>query len=71
MGAYFVLYPRSQVLTAVFLILYLDVIEVPAVIFLGVWLVMQLRRALRRWARVPRTAAWRSAPISPGLPSAS
>jgi membrane associated rhomboid family serine protease len=42
LGAYFVLYPRSQVLTAVFLVLYLDVIEVPAVIFLGVWLVMQL-----------------------------
>ena len=42
MGAYFVLYPRSQVLTAVFLVLYLDLIEVPAVIFLGVWLAMQL-----------------------------
>ena len=42
MGVYFVLYPRSQVLTAVFLLLYLDVIEVPAIIFLGVWLAMQL-----------------------------
>jgi membrane associated rhomboid family serine protease len=42
LGAYFVLYPRSQVLTAIFLVLYLDVIEVPALIFLGVWLVMQL-----------------------------
>jgi membrane associated rhomboid family serine protease len=46
LGAYFVLYPRSQVLTAVFLILYLDVIEVPAVIFLGVWLLMQLAAGL-------------------------
>ena len=42
MGVYFVLYPRSQVLTAVFLVLYLDVVEVPAIIFLGVWLAMQL-----------------------------
>ena len=42
MGAYFVLYPRSQVLTAVFLVLYLDVIEIPAVFFLGIWLLMQL-----------------------------
>ena len=42
MGAYFVLYPRSQVLTAVFLVLYLDLIEVPAIVFLGVWLGMQL-----------------------------
>jgi membrane associated rhomboid family serine protease len=42
MGVYFVLYPRSQVLTAIFLVLYLDLIEVPAIIFLGVWLAMQL-----------------------------
>ena len=46
LGAYFVLYPRSQVLTAVFVILYLDVIEVPAVIFLGVWLVLQVAAGL-------------------------
>lgn len=46
MGAYFVLYPRSQVLTAVFLLLYLDLIEVPAIIFLGVWLAMQLLAGL-------------------------
>jgi membrane associated rhomboid family serine protease len=42
MGAYFVLYPRSQVLTAIFLVLYLDVIEVPAIFFLAMWLIMQL-----------------------------
>ena len=42
MGAYFVLYPRSQVLTAIFLVLYLDLVEIPAVIFLGVWLLIQL-----------------------------
>ena len=42
MGAYFVLYPRSQVLTAVFLVLYLDIIEVPAIFFLGIWLLMQV-----------------------------
>ena len=42
MGAYFVLYPRSQVLTAVFLVLYLDIIEVPAIFFLGMWLLLQV-----------------------------
>jgi membrane associated rhomboid family serine protease len=42
MGAYFALYPRSQVLTAVFLVFYRDLIEVPAIIFLGVWLGMHL-----------------------------
>jgi membrane associated rhomboid family serine protease len=42
MGAYFVLYPRSQVLTAVFLLFYLDIIEIPAMFFLGTWLLLQL-----------------------------
>ena len=46
MGAYFVLYPKSQVLTAVFLIIYLDVIEIPAIFFLGIWFVMQLLSGL-------------------------
>ena len=46
MGAYLVLYPRSRVLTAVFLLLYLDLIEIPAIVFLGIWLVMQLLSGL-------------------------
>ena len=45
MGVYFVLYPRSQVLTAVFL-LRLDVIEVPAIIFPGAWLGLQILSGL-------------------------
>jgi membrane associated rhomboid family serine protease len=42
MGAYFMLYPRSRVLTAVFLVFFLDVVEVPAIFFLGIWFLMQL-----------------------------
>jgi len=42
MGAYFVLYPRSRVLTLIFLVFYIDIIEVPAVVFLGFWFLMQL-----------------------------
>jgi membrane associated rhomboid family serine protease len=42
MGAYFVLYPRSRVLTAVFIVFFLDLIEVPAIFFLGIWFLMQL-----------------------------
>jgi rhomboid family protein len=38
MGAYFVLYPHSRVLTFVFLFL----VEVPAIFFLGIYFVMQL-----------------------------
>ena len=42
MGAYFVLYPHSRVLTAVFIVFFLDLIEIPALFFLGIWFLMQL-----------------------------
>ncbi len=42
MGAYFVLYPHSRVLTVVFLVFLLDVVEIPAIFLLGIWFVMQL-----------------------------
>ena len=42
MGAYFVLYPQSRVLTAVFIVFIIDVVEIPALFFLGFWFLMQL-----------------------------
>ena len=42
MGAYFVLYPQSRVLTLIPLIIFWEVIELPAYILLGFWFVMQL-----------------------------
>jgi membrane associated rhomboid family serine protease len=41
MGAYFVLYPQSRVLTAVFILFFIDLIEIPAIFFLGIWFLMQ------------------------------
>jgi membrane associated rhomboid family serine protease len=41
MGAYFVLYPRSRVLTLIPLI-FIQVVELPATILLGFWFLMQL-----------------------------
>src|SRR6266508_2565838 len=41
MGAYFVLYPRSRIVTLIPLFVYFQVIEVPAILFLGIWFVMQ------------------------------
>ncbi len=41
LGGYIVLYPRARVLTLVIIILFFTVIEVPAVLFLGVWFVLQ------------------------------
>jgi membrane associated rhomboid family serine protease len=42
MGAYFVLYPHSRVLTAVFVVIFFDIVEIPALFFLGLWFLMQL-----------------------------
>jgi membrane associated rhomboid family serine protease len=42
MGGYFVLYPQSRVLTLVPLFVYVEIIELPAVVLLGFWFIMQL-----------------------------
>jgi membrane associated rhomboid family serine protease len=42
MGAYFVLYPRSRVLTLIPLVIFWEVIEVPAPLLLGFWFLLQL-----------------------------
>ena len=42
MGAYFVLYPHSRVLTLIPLIFYCEIIELPAILLLGFWFLMQL-----------------------------
>ena len=41
MGAYFVLYPHSRVLSLVPLFIIWEMIEVPAILFLGLWFLMQ------------------------------
>jgi membrane associated rhomboid family serine protease len=41
MGAYFVLYPKSRIVTLVPLIFIFQIIEIPAIFFLGIWFVMQ------------------------------
>ena len=42
LGAYLVLFPYARVLTLVPLLLFFPLIEVPAVIYLGLWFLMQL-----------------------------
>jgi membrane associated rhomboid family serine protease len=42
MGAYLVLFPRSRILVLIFLFIFIDVIEIPSIFFLGFWFVMQL-----------------------------
>jgi membrane associated rhomboid family serine protease len=42
LGAYIVLYPRARITSLVFLGILIQLIEVPAVVILGLWFVLQL-----------------------------
>ena len=42
MGAYLVMFPRSRILILIFLLFYIDVVEIPALIYLGLWFIFQL-----------------------------
>ena len=42
MGAYLLLYPRAQIRTFVFFIVFATVIKVPSLVFIGVWIVFQV-----------------------------
>jgi membrane associated rhomboid family serine protease len=41
LGGYILLYPRARVLTVVFIILFFTIIELPAILFLGIWFAQQ------------------------------
>jgi rhomboid family protein len=41
LGGYILLYPRARVLTLIFIILFFTVIELPALIVLGLWFIQQ------------------------------
>ena len=41
LGGYILLYPRARVLTLVFIILFFTVIELPALVVLGLWFIQQ------------------------------
>jgi len=42
LGAYLVLFPRARVLTLVFILFFIQIVPIPAVIFLGFWFVLQV-----------------------------
>ena len=46
MGTYFVLYPRSRIVTLVPIFFFIQLIEVPAIFFLGIWFLMQFLSGL-------------------------
>lgn len=53
LGAYFVLFPRASVLTLIPLFLFLELIEIPAVVFLGLWFLMQLNSGILQTLLAP------------------
>jgi membrane associated rhomboid family serine protease len=42
LGGYLVLYPRAKVVTVVFIIFLFTILELPALLFLGIWFLQQL-----------------------------
>jgi membrane associated rhomboid family serine protease len=46
MGAYFVLYPKSRIVTLIPIIFFFQIVEIPAIFFLGIWFLMQFVNGL-------------------------
>jgi membrane associated rhomboid family serine protease len=55
LGAYIVMFPRSRVLTLIPLFIIWEVVEIPAVIVLGLWFVLQLFSGLGSLANMDRS----------------
>ena len=58
MGAYLLLYPRSKILTLIFIFFFIQFIEIPAFIFLGIWFLLQLLSAGISRANAEGVAFW-------------
>jgi membrane associated rhomboid family serine protease len=58
MGAYFILHPRSQILTLIPIIFIPYFIEIPAFIFLGVWFLLQFINAAASQGQAAGVAWW-------------
>jgi membrane associated rhomboid family serine protease len=58
MGAYLLLYPRSKILTLIFIFFFVQFVEIPAFIFLGIWILLQLLSAGASPGNVGGVAFW-------------
>ena len=56
MGAYFVMYPRSKIVTLVPIFFFIQLVELPAIFFLGFWFLMQFLSGLGSIAAATETA---------------
>jgi len=46
LGAYFVLWPRARVRTILFLVIFVTIVELPALVVLGLWILIQIAEGL-------------------------
>ncbi|KAA0258433.1 rhomboid family intramembrane serine protease [Deferribacter autotrophicus] len=46
MGSYFILFPQAKVKTLIFILFFITVIDVPAVVFLGLWFFIQFLNSM-------------------------
>ena len=53
MGAYFLMYPRSRIVTLIPIFVFIQLVEVPAVVFLGLWFLLQFLSGLSTAALSP------------------
>ncbi len=59
MGAYFLLYPRATVLTAIPIFVFIQLVHLPAALFLGIWFFLQfLQGSLAITAGATTGVAW-------------
>ena len=58
LGAYSVCFPSAKVSTVVFLFIFLTVIEIPALLFLGLWFFMQLQSGAASLFMAGSNVAW-------------
>lgn len=59
MGAYFLLYPRAKVVSIIFIVFFIEVLVLPAPVFLAVWFIIQFFQGLWSITSVQTTGvAW-------------
>ncbi|MFZ5652383.1 MAG: rhomboid family intramembrane serine protease [Bacillota bacterium] len=58
LGAYFVTFPRSRVLALVPILIFFTIVEIPAVIFLALWFVLQIFNGTASLGGAADAVAW-------------
>lgn len=58
LGGYFILFPRSRILSLIPIFVFLTVLEVPALIFIGIWFLIQLFNTIGSLGGTANTVAW-------------